>query len=288
MKPILVIGGCNMDVLGSPEGSFRLRDSNIGRIRLRAGGVAHNIAREIALQGRPVELMTVLGQDVFAQALRTECEASGIGLKYALEAEGSSCAYIALHDGEGDMLAALNDMHLMAALDGGRIRALPRDDFSCCVLDANLSGEALHAAAEHIRVPLVADPVSCVKAPALLPILPRLSALKPNLLEAQALSGRESPEEAAETLLQTGLRSVFVSLGAEGLYYAEAGDRGYLRPMERLSAPATGAGDAMTAGIALAVAQGLSAGEAAGMGLALSHARLQHNLKELSKEGSLA
>lgn len=56
-------------------------------------------------------------------------------------------------------------------------------------------------------------------------MLGKLTALKPNRMEAELLSGvkietaADAPH-AAEKLLETGLQQVYISLGAEGLYAA--------------------------------------------------------------------
>lgn len=281
--PILVIGGINMDILGMPLDAFRYRDSNIGEVRLAAGGVGHNIARQLAKQGAKVELMCAFGSDLFAQALEAACADEGVGTKYALKLQGPSCSYLAIHDETGDMAASLNDMALMAALDAAAIRRLPRRGFQACVLDANLSSEALAAACDHLALPLIADPVSIAKALRLKPLLHRLTALKPNLLEAEALTSEQEPEKAAKALLLMGLKQAYISLGRDGLYYASADDSGWLKPGERIDAPATGAGDAMAAGISLAIAQGLNPREAARMGMQEAEKKLRSNLIQLKK-----
>lgn len=264
MLPILVIGGMNMDILGVPDAGFILRDSNNGQVRIQPGGVGRNIAQHLAALGAQVELMTVLGNDAHADILTASCEAQGIGLRYALRVQGKTCVYLAIHDSEGDMVAALNDMGSMKWLTAQRLKtALPPDTFSACVLDANLSEEALMAAVQHVRAPFIADPVSCVKADRLSHILPQLTALKPNLREAMQLTGRKTVEEAAETLLDTGLRQVYISLGNKGLYYATREDRAYLQALPTSNAPTTGAGDAMVAGLSFAIAQGKSIRECA-------------------------
>ena len=285
MKPILVIGGINMDILGMPFGPLTLRDSAPGVVSLRPGGVGRNIAAHLALMGQKVELMAAFGDDLLADRLRESCREDGIGIRYALNARGNSCVYMAIHEKEGDMLSAINSMALMEALDAGSIvDRLPRDGFSACVLDANLSAQALTAAAGHIHAPLIADPVSAVKADRLMPILPALRAIKPNLLEARRLSGRERPEDAAGWLLASGVREVYISLGTEGLYFASQADKGYVRPGAPIHAPATGAGDAMAAGIAAAVSRGC-APETALKGMEQAEARLRHNLALEAQEG---
>ena len=44
MKKAIVVGGLNLDICGLPDGELVPRDSNIGRVEMRAGGVGHNIA----------------------------------------------------------------------------------------------------------------------------------------------------------------------------------------------------------------------------------------------------
>lgn len=289
MKPILVIGGINMDILGVPAQPFQLRDSVPGFVSLSPGGVGHNIARHLARMREEVELMTILGDDMLAQHLQQSCRDTGIGLRHTLSLPGASNTYMAVHDGQGDMLAAINSMALMDRLSAERIlQALPPDGFTACVLDANLSAEALQAAAGHVRAPLMADPVSVAKGERLRAILPKLHAIKPNWLEAQALTGKDSPEEAAESLLALGLQQVFISLGGDGLYFAAADDQGFLRPAKRLDSPATGAGDAMTAGLALALKQGLSARQAAMLGMAQAADQLERNIRLQHREDEQA
>jgi pseudouridine kinase len=264
MRPILVIGGMNMDILGVPDTGFSLRDSNSGQVLFQPGGVGRNIAQSLAALGAQVELMTVLGNDSHAATLTARCEAQGIGLRYALRIPEKSCVYMAIHDSKGDMAAAINDMRAMRRLTAQSLKnALPPDAFSACVLDANLSEEALIAAVQHVRAPFIADPVSCAKAGRLRVILPRLTALKPNLREAQHLTGKKTAEESALVLLDTGLRQVYISLGINGLYYASHEDRAYLAALPAPHAPATGAGDAMVAGLSFAIAQGRTIRESA-------------------------
>ncbi len=282
----LVIGGLNMDILGSPSHSFVQRDSNIGRVRLSPGGVGRNIASHLARMGAPVELMAVLGSDGFAGLLEQSCKDLGIGLRHAIRTNLPSCMYLAVHDTQGDMLAAINDMEAMGAMTPEAISAqLKGQHFRACVLDANLSEAALQAAAR-LDIPLIADPVSCDKAERLLPIMHRLTAIKPNLMESRLLSGCEGVEEAAAALLDKGVRQVYISLGSSGCYYASREERGFLPAVPLPPVPATGAGDAMVAGLTIAISEGRTAAVSAAFGQqsAADHLRSQIHHEE---EGSL-
>ena len=98
--------------------------------------------------------------------------------------------------------------------------------------------------------------MSTIKAEKLRPVLGKLAALKPNRLEAELLSGmsictREDAAQAARKLLDTGLGTVFISLGAEGIYAADrSGDTAWVPCARCTVANATGGGDAVAAALA--------------------------------------
>ena len=266
---IAVVGGVNLDILGFPRGVFRPRDSLIGRVRFACGGVGHNIAAQAVRTGADVSLYTVTGDDWQSEWLRQACLEEGIRLDHAARLRGPSSTYLAIHNEDGDMLAAVNDMALLDSFTPDLLDAmLPYINAAdVCALDANLPEESLAHLAEGAAVPLVCDPVSDEKAARIVPLLPRLTALKPNLQEARAMTGMDTPEACARHFLAAGTKMAFISLGKDGLYFADAHTQGYLRPTALSTRPQTGAGDALAAGITAGVAQRLSAGECAALGM---------------------
>ncbi len=258
-KRIAVIGGMNMDIGGSPAGELRLRDSNPGAVSLRPGGVGRNIAHDLRLLGLEVSLVSALGDDPFGRALLESCEALGLNMSMTqVRPRERSSVYLYLNDGEGDMLAAVSDMDVTDRVSPAYLEPLlPRlNGFDALVLDANLSRASLSFLAERATVPLYADPVSAAKAEKLLPVLPRLAALKPNRLEAEALSGESDPERAARALLAAGVKRLFLSLGEEGMLAAEGERLLRLPRREARVLSTTGAGDAATAALVWADLQG--------------------------------
>ncbi len=287
MNPaILVIGAMNLDILGTPSGKLVVKDSNIGRVRFAPGGVGRNVAEQLARRGIPVRLLTAAGAGPWAEYLNASLRALGIPLLSPVSAAEGPPVYLAIHDETGDMAAAVNDMSAMDLLTPDLVRAALKgmDGLSACVLEANLRGDTLAAAARSLAVPLVADPVSCEKALRLIPVLPLLTAIKPNLLEAEAMTGRAGPEEAARALLDGGVRQVYLSLGAAGLYYTSAEGEGFLPPFLPPSAAcATGAGDAVTAGIAFGVSRGMGVRDCADLGLRFAADHLERAAEVLSE-----
>lgn len=98
------------------------------------------------------------------------------------------------------------------------------------MVDTNIPAQSIAWLAENIRLPIFADPVSTAKAEKLRPVLGKLHTLKPNRLEAELLSGvsitdAASLNAAADALLATGLRRVFISLGGDGVFAADHSGR---------------------------------------------------------------
>ena len=249
-----------MDIGADPAGRLLIRDSNPGRVSLRPGGVGRNIAHDLRLLGLDVSLVAALGGDPLSQLLGDSCRELGIDLSMApVLPEGRCGVYLYVTDGAGDMHTAVSDMELTAAITpevlAPWMERLNRMD--AVVLDANLPEETLRYAAENSAAPLYADPVSAAKAPRLRSVLHRLRAIKPNALEAEALTGEREPERAARALLAAGVGRVFISLGAEGLLAAE-GDRLLHLPCAPCAVVNTnGAGDAATAARVWAGIRGL-------------------------------
>ena len=277
-----VIGAANIDIGGFPSGPLVPKDSNPGRVVLSSGGVGRNIACGLARLGVETHLVAALGADDFAGIIRAACERAGMALDLAFTfPDAASSAYLYVADGAGDMVAAVNDMGVCGRLTpealASRLDALNAMD--AVVLDANLPEDTLVWLAGNLTVPLIADAVSAAKAPRLLPILSRLAVLKPNDLEAQALTGIEvrDPESAmaaARKLTALGAGRVFVTLGGRGVVCAE-GERAEHVPRPVLPGQppivsATGAGDAFTAALAWArlTRPELPMGDAAILGMA--------------------
>ena len=84
---IVVFGGANMDILGTPGGKLLLHDSNIGQVSLRPGGVGRNIAQQIAQLGHNCTLLTAFGNDALSDALCASCARYGIDITHALQTE---------------------------------------------------------------------------------------------------------------------------------------------------------------------------------------------------------
>ncbi len=254
-----------MDIWGRPERALVPKDSNPGTVSLRPGGVGRNIAHDLRLLGLEVSLVAAIGGDVYAAAITESCRALGIDLSYApVFPQRRSSTYLYISDEKGDMQLAVSDMDICSALTAEYAASvLPKLQAGAIVVDANLPEDTIRYICNNSSIPVYADPVSTAKAVKLLPVLHRLSAMKPNALEAEKLTGEKDPERAARALVEMGVKRVFVSLGSRGMIAADEKELLLLPAPLTQVVNTTGAGDAATAAIVLSGIKGLSLRETA-------------------------
>ena len=259
-----VVGGVNMDIGGRSFAPLVARDSNPGKVRMSLGGVGRNIAHNMSLLGVDVRFLTAFGDDLYAQRIAASCGELGIDISHALTVpDGATPTYLFLNDCDGDMALAVSDMEICERITPAYLAAnLPLlNNAQLIVTDTNIPAESLRYLTEHCTAPIFADPVSTAKAAKLKPILGRLHTLKPNRIEAELLSGvriadDESLRLAAQTLLDTGLHRVFISLGTDGVLAADRREMRLVPCCKATMRNATGAGDAFMAALAWAYLEG--------------------------------
>lgn len=257
----VVVGGVNMDIGGRILKSMIMRDSNPGIISARPGGVGRNIAHNLRLLGVDVSLVAAIGGDMYASAIKESCEKLGIDLSMArILPEERSSTYLYVTDESGDMQLGISDMDIVQKVDVAyleqHIEAINR--FEAVVMDANLSVESIEYLAAKCSRPLYTDAVSTVKAMRLLGVLDKLTGIKPNGIEAQALTGQDDMEKAAKALIDKGVKRAFISMGANGIIAADAHKLVHLPCESGPVVNTTGAGDSATAAIVWAGMKGLS------------------------------
>lgn len=254
---VVVIGGMNMDIFGMPSHKVIPRDSNIGTVGMSVGGVGQNIAQNLAHLGTPTYLLTVYGDDYNGTLLKQACHDNHIMLDQAEQMIGSrSSTYMYITDETGDRLVGVNDMGICDKITPEFLSR--RLDFinhaSICLIDANISQEAIDWLGDHVTVPLFGDTVSVSKAPHFQNVLNKMDTLKPNALEASLLSGIEVKDVetagvAARVLLDEGVKHVYISLGADGILCADQHEIIHVSPFKTSIVNANGAGDCGMAAI---------------------------------------
>lgn len=253
----VVIGGMNMDIFGMPSQQVISRDSNPGEVGMTVGGVGQNIAQNLAHLNVPTYLITVYGDDYNGQLLTAACQKNNIKLDYAAEIAGErSSTYMYITDETGDMLVGVNDMSICKNISpeflANRLEFI--NNAKVCLVDANLPKQTIDWIGNNVTAPLFGDTVSVAKAHHFDDILDKLTTLKPNALEASLLTGIDvineySAKEAAQVLLERGVKNVFISLGADGILCASDHKMVVIHPFKTNIVNANGAGDCGMAAI---------------------------------------
>lgn len=267
---VACIGGAHIDRHGRLHGPLVLGTSNPGAVYTDLGGVARNVAQNLACLGCRVLLCSRVGNDeagreVLAQPLDTSA--------ITVSDTSPTASYTAILESTGELVIGLADMAVYDEITPAVLApALPRlREAALWFLDANLSGAAidwlLTAAAE---IPVAVDAISVAKSRRLLLLLPRIRYFFCNLAQAGALAGEAftDPLAGAQALRRLGAACGIVSAGAGGI---AAYDTEALFPMPALRATprdVTGAGDALVAGALYGISQGLPLRDAARLGLA--------------------
>lgn len=282
---ICVIGGANADIQGFPAKRLVFHDSNPGAVKVSLGGVGRNIAENLSKLGMPVKLITAVGNDVYGKDIIENARISQMDVAHTLiSSELPTSVYLSILDADGDMLAAIAQMDIIEKIDPDFLshKAQLIRGAHLCVLDANLSAQTLEYIAEHLKgADLYVDTVSTAKAVKIRPILSAIHTLKPNRLEAAALSGinitdDESLRKNGAFFLSRGVKRVVISLGLSGVYYHDGVNEFVFKPKDVRVVNATGAGDAFMAAFIYGSTNGFEAEKLINFSTAASKLALIH------------
>jgi pseudouridine kinase len=297
---VLVIGSAGMDVKGRPEEELKWETSNLGRVRQSVGGVARNIAENLARLEVSVSLLTAIGDDRAGGRVIEQCEANGVDCTHVRRVAGARTGtYLALLKPNGDLMVAISDYGIMDYVDRDYLLGHESlfEEAEMIVIDATLSEAALATVFElaaKYRVRVAADPTTPSLAGRLCPYIPQLYLVTPNAAETTALCGLPDPAHDRETAINTarhlvslGAHIAVVTLGEKGLAYADGSGGGFIRAIHTHVVDSTGAGDAFTGAVIFGLLNEVPVDEAMRLGVTAASLTLQSPetvVPELSQE----
>lgn len=274
---IACLGGAVLDRKYHARSPLIAATSNPVRGSRSFGGVARNVAENLARLGAGIRFVSVVGDDEGGRALLHHLGGLGIDVEAVEIAPGLPTAeYVAILGPDNDLALGIADMDVFETFG---IEALDRAwpvlaDCDWVFVDCNLPAEtiaALMARKREASFRLAVDTVSSPKALRLPENFAAIDLLFTNEDEANALLGlsppaRLSATEAAAALRGRGAASVVVTMGARGsAIITKAGTR-FQDAFPARPVDITGAGDAMIAGTLFALLSGASLDDAAGTG----------------------
>jgi pseudouridine kinase len=275
MTDILVIGGANLDIKAKSLAINHFATSNPSHIATSAGGVARNIAHNLARLGASVGLISVIGNDRQGQEILEITKAAGVDVTRVRACASVTGTYVAILNPDGELVTAMNDMRAVDDLTPDVIMSFAEDIAAAqlVVADCNVPLATLETIATLARDKLFVEPVSVPKSQKLKQLLNSgtIFMASPNLDQIENLTGTRDIVAGCRALHELGLRHVIAHAGAEGAFVSDGSDIEHVPIQSHGSVvDVTGAGDASVAGLIFGLSRGDDLVTAAAFGQTLA------------------
>ena len=260
-KPIVVVGSINMDLVAHTPRIPVPGQTLIGTgFDTTPGGKGANQAVAAARLGFPVQMVGMVGEDVFGQALLDNLTAAGVGTAAVGRVAGPS--------GVASILVAANGENSIVVVPGanGKVDPASIDKQAAMIRSAGMVLCQLELPIETVShvlalcaeagVPVMLDPAPAAPLPD--QAWGQIAWFTPNETEAAFYLDNDSqPQDAAKQLLAKGLHGVVLKRGAEGAYVAVAGGQAaWVKPFPVEAIDTVGAGDCFNGAFAVALLEG--------------------------------
>lgn len=277
---VVVLGTTLMDIIGFTFKDYKIKDSNPGQIKISFGGVCTSIAENMARLGMNTKYISILGDDEAGRSLLEHSSNIGYDMSDSLIIkDGRTPTYMAILDENGEMMSAIADTAAISFLDESFIdsKKILIENSSYTFLDAD-NPKIMKYILETFshKTKFILDPCSSTKASGIKNLIKHFHTIKPNRIEAEVLCGfpittDEDLHKAGEYFLSLGIKNVFISLDAEGIYYNNGIEKGKLKILNPKVVNVTGAGDSFVAGLGYSYTNNLSLVETVKFSMAMSN-----------------
>lgn len=256
---ISVLGGSNMDIIGFPYKELVPQDSNPGQVKVTLGGVGRNIAENLVHLGVPTKLISAVGEDIYGKKILDHAVNIGLDMKNSLIlSQVPTSTYMAILDEKGDMNVAISHMDILdeLSIDFIQDKKPVIENSRICIIDTNIPVNVINYILDNFKnTEFFLDTVSTTKAQKVRSKIGAFHTIKPNRIEAELLSdikidSFDNMVRASEYFLDQGVKRVFITLGAEGVFYNDGHIHKLIPNPQIKVVNATGAGDAFLAALA--------------------------------------
>ena len=258
-KSVVCVGAAFVDELFHMKEKMILATTVEASITKTAGGVARNIAHQLALLGVEVQLICVFGNDSDGDWLKQVCVNAGVRIDASITREGLSGKYTAILNMDGSLFTGFltnATTRLITPQHLEKHRAV-LETASYLLADANISavaGEWLLSFSNETRIPLILEPVSVPPARKFRAIhLKGLHLVTPNEDELPVLCSEKAlfTQQQVEELLANGVENVWLHNGKLGSVIYSKERSITLHAPEIDIVDCTGAGDGSLSGFIL-------------------------------------
>lgn len=255
---ISVIGAAILDVTGVPNVELIRGDSNPGHVFITPGGVARNIAENLALLKQDVNLISAIGNDEWGRILLGLCKKSNIKTENSIISDNDSTAlFLSINNLQKNLELAVVNTDITQKITNEYIDEKFHfiNSSKIIVTETNLSQETLEYIVEKFPgKPIFLDLVSIIKAKKVKEIIGKFHTIKPNLAEAEMLTGikmksRKDLLLMADYFSKKGVKQAFITMGKNGCFYSDENQRGIIEGIDLVTVNSSGAGDAYISGL---------------------------------------
>ena len=261
MKPIVVVGSINMDLV-TRTGRFPRRGETVlgSGFQMHSGGKGANQAVAIARLRYPSILLGVLGTDLFGRQLISTLKDYGVNTEYVGSANGSSGTASIVVDESGEntiIVTPGTNLDVTPEFLESRLDVLRSAGMVLAQLEIPiLTVEWLAQKCVEFNIPFMLDPAPANELPA--ELLSRVTWFTPNQTESAFYTGNEQSEEATiRRLLAAGIANIILKKGGDGAIAALTdGVRYRVEAFNVKPVDTTAAGDSFNGAFAVGLMRG--------------------------------
>ena len=280
-REILMLGDINIDTIW-PVSEFPIpgRDGLTETVAVEIGGAVVNSAIVLDNLGQRTGLLGCVGKDVWSEQIARKLAQTNVNQKYVhvkTESTTGLTFVIVTPDGERTMFShrGANTQLEIQDIDENAFNNAAILHISGYALLESPQKDAVWRAVEiaknhDVQISLDTGLEPAVQNPKdLRRLLRELTFCISGPQEISVLLGSTSPEEAADSLLSSGVRFAAIKLGEKGSFVADEKDQFYCPSFHVDAVDTTGAGDSFTAGLLYGWTHGLSLHASAALASAL-------------------
>ena len=281
---IVVIGSTFVDIKGYPDSQYIPAGRNAGRVRQVHGGVARNVAEDIAnVELRPT-FVTVLDHSGTSTDVLDKLRRHHVNTDYVRRTDDGLGTWLAIFDNRGDVVSSIfRRPELLAIgdiLDEKGDEIFENADSIVVEIDMEVPLlKQIFALAERYGKDIYAVVSNMSIAMERRDLLKRVACVVCNLQEAELLFSEEYEDMTSEEfqfvlvrrVQQAQIPRMVVTMGGDGAVYASLDGESGVCPAGKVDViDTTGAGDSFFAGIAIGLTYGKSLGESCVIGTRLA------------------
>lgn len=260
MKPIVVVGSINMDLVSHADRLPQRGETITGdSFHLYPGGKGANQAAAVARLGHPCIMLGKVGQDVFGEQLFHTLKSYGVDTQHIERSNGESGTATILVDKNGENCIVITpgaNMEVTPEYLSAKLDVFREAGMVLAQLEIPLpTVEWLAKLCEELKIPLMLDPAPAKTLPP--DLLPFIEWFTPNETEGRFYAGDAiSEDDVVKRLRFAGIRNVLLKQGAEGALLAADGMVHRIEAFPVKALDSTAAGDAFNGAFAVAMLRG--------------------------------